>query len=144
MGTTSGPKCFSLAASLLLAACSGPTAPVATGGAIGTLAGAGTGALVGAAISSGDIAASALLGGAIGLPVGLALGYSWKRQTEDAQARSREQQYIANQRAIMEREEEIQLMREDMMREIPRNRLSDSEKQHIYVGPSLGVPTRGF
>jgi hypothetical protein len=48
------------------------TTPVAVGGLGGAAAGAGTGAIIGAVIANGDVAASALMGGAIGLPVGLA------------------------------------------------------------------------
>ncbi len=116
--------------------------PVANGAMLGTAAGAGTGALVGAAISSGDVAASALLGGAIGLPLGIALGVHWQRQSEEAVEMAKMNQYMLNQQNIIAQEQEIEAMREGVLRETPRTLPAEELKEHLYMGPSLGVPTR--
>lgn len=125
-----------------LSGCAASSTPVLGGAALGTAAGAGTGALVGAAISRGDIAASAVLGGAIGLPVGLALGYYWQQQSEDAKERAVIEEYIRNQEAILAQQRELELLQDAAMQDIPANQLDFDRRERLYTGPSLGNPTR--
>ena len=124
-----------LAIFLMTSACA---SQVATGGLMGTAAGAGTGALVGAVISRGDIAASALLGGAIGLPVGLALGYAWQQNTEEAIEQAKIRQYMKNQEMIYAQEKEIEVLREDVLRDSPAGLPEYSKKEYIHLGTGLG------
>lgn len=130
---------FGVSSLLLMSACA---SPVATGAVLGTSAGAGAGALVGSVIANGDIAASALLGGVIGLPLGLALGMHWQKQTDEAIEMAKMDQYLRNQQDIISREKEIDALRQGVINEAPRELPSDHLKEHLYMGPSLGVPTR--
>lgn len=134
---------LALSFTLLLSGCGAfsGTNPPATGAVLGTAAGAGAGALVGTLLSRGDVAASALLGAGIGLPVGLALGYAWQRQSEQAEEAARIEQYIRNQETIRYREEEIEALRREVLKDGPSG-LPDGDSQHLFGGPSLGNPFR--
>lgn len=125
-----------------LQGCTGAASPVAVGGGLGVAAGAGAGALVGTLLSRGDVAASALLGGAIGLPVGLALGYAWKQQAEESAEKAKIAQYIKNQDQIMEQEREIEILREDVLKDTPRSLPDEDLKEYQFLGASLGNPYR--
>ena len=126
-----------------LSACSATTGSVAGSGAMGAAAGAGTGALIGAVISRGDIPMSALAGAAIGLPLGLMLGYMQLKESEEQEEGAKVQRYIAKQEEIKRQSSEIEQLREEVLRDIPVNRLSDSaEKENTYTGPTLHNPMR--
>jgi hypothetical protein len=124
---------------LLTSACS---TRMGTGGVFGTLVGIGTGALVGTVISRGDVVASAILGGAIGLPIGLAIGYHLQQTEEQAGEKNKVNQYMHNQRGIVEREREIESLREDVMKDSPDGEPDDADAIYIYKGTTLGNPAR--
>lgn len=132
---------LSLSGALLLSAtgCSSSyTAPVATGGLAGAAAGAGTGAIIGAVISNGDVAASALMGGAIGLPVGLALGALYHYNSEFKVAERKGDIIRENQEEIFERQRELDALREDLKNEGYQGNPPESDRHYHYNGNTLG------
>lgn len=137
-----GKACFVCLTSFVLGACApdGGIHNVATGGLIGGVAGAGTGALVGAVIANGDIAASAALGGIIGIPIGIAAGiiydqYYSEKSKEDVRA----ELIRTNHQRIFERERQLEALREQINSEAPRGLPDPSlREKNPFVGPSLG------
>jgi hypothetical protein len=118
--------------------CGMELSPTATGGILGIAGGAGAGAIVGTLISRGDVLASSLLGGAIGLPLGLALGYAWQMNSEKYQQAALISRYVDNQELIMQQEREIEALREEAEREIPKTMPDSDLKQYQYIGSTLG------
>jgi hypothetical protein len=114
------------------------TAPVATGGLAGAAAGAGTGAIIGAVISNGDIGASALLGTAIGLPVGLALGALYHYNSEYKVAERKGDIIRANQEEIFNRQRELDALREDLRNEGFQGNPPETDRHYYYNGNTLG------
>jgi H+/gluconate symporter-like permease len=104
--------------------------------------GAGTGAIIGSVISGGDIGASALLGGAIGLPVGLAAGMIYDYYSEKTIREIKIEDIKNNQREILARQREIDALREEIKSDIPDGNPPTDRQQYRYVGPSLGNPYR--
>ena len=129
---------LSILAIFFTSACS---SRVGTGGLFGTAVGVGTGALVGMVISRGDVVASALLGGAIGLPVGLAIGYHLQER-EHRIEKEKVNRYLDNQHIIMQREKEIESLRDEVMRDSPSGEPDDADAIYIYKGATLGNPRR--
>lgn len=112
--------------------------PTAVGGLGGAAAGAGTGALIGAVISNGDIAASALLGGAIGLPVGLALGAIYHyNSAPNVQARLSDE-IDQNQAEIFARQRELDALREDLRNDSPQGNPAEGQRYYHYNGATFG------
>ena len=110
-----------------------------TGALIGTAAGAGTGALIGASISNGDIAMSALLGGAIGLPVGALTAYYFYDQSERDELQENQSLIDRNQSQIIAEEENLNTMRNRVERESKGIELDPSRFDYIYNGPTIGT-----
>lgn len=133
-----------LASALLLCssvtACGSVTGDTLAGGAGGAAVGAGTGALVGAVITNGDIAASALAGGVIGIPIGLAVGYALSQYDPEVQKQQLQETYLDNQSEIVEREAEIRALREEMLRDKPRDMLQEMPKARPFHGATIGSP----
>jgi hypothetical protein len=113
-------------------------APVAAGGVSGAAVGAGTGALVGTLIANGDVAASALLGGAIGIPVGLALGAVYHYNSEPSVRERKSVEINANQDEIYSRQRELDALREDLRNDTPQHNPPDPERHYHYNGPTYG------
>jgi hypothetical protein len=113
-------------------------APIASGGVAGAAAGAGTGALVGTLIANGDVAASALLGGAIGLPVGLALGAIYHYNSEPSVRERKMADIEKNQDEIFSRQRELDALREDIRNETPQYNPPDTQRHYHYNGNTYG------
>ena len=114
------------------------TTPVAVGGVSGAAAGAGTGAIIGAVISNGDVAASALMGGAVGLPVGLALGALYHYNSEPKVAERKGEIIRRNQEEIFARQRELDTLREDLRNDSYQGNPPESQRQYHYNGNTLG------
>lgn len=111
---------------------------MATGGGIGVLAGAGTGAIVGSVIANGDVAASALLGGAVGLPVGLIVAGIYDYHSERSVRERKVDEIKENQAQIFAKQREIDAIREELRNEAPTGLPDESLKEHEYTGPTIG------
>lgn len=112
--------------------------PLMIGTVGGAAAGAGTGALVGALIANGDVAASALLGGAVGIPVGLALGALYDYNSEPSVQERKEAEIRANQDEIFARQRELDALREELRNDSPGQNPPDEERHYHYNGPTFG------
>lgn len=133
----------SFALSLLLLAFSGCSATVnsgtvATGGLVGTAAGAGTGAIIGSVISNGDVGASALLGAGIGLPVGLIMGAVYDYYSTDSVKERKLNEIQANQEEIFRRQRELDAYRDELSNDAPHGNPDADLREYNYGGPSLG------
>ena len=127
-----------IGAAVLLGGCGFHTEPLVAGGVGGAAAGAGTGALVGALISNGDVAASALLGGAIGLPVGIAVGALYDYNSEESVRERKMAEIQANHREIFARQREIDALREQIRNDGPTGNPSQELRGQQYDGPTIG------
>jgi hypothetical protein len=127
-----------LSSSSLVGCSTFQAAPIASGGVAGAAAGAGTGALVGTLIANGDVAASALLGGAIGLPVGLALGALYHYNSEPSVRERKMVEIEKNQDEIFSRQRELDALREDLRSDTPQTNPPDSERHYHYNGHTYG------
>lgn len=137
-------KLFSalLCTTVLGSGCGFHATPLAVGTAGGAAVGAGTGAIIGTVIANGDVAASALLGGAIGLPVGLAAAMIYDYHSSQTKEEIQIAQIHLNQRAIMDRQREIDAIRESLRSDAPQGQPMESRKEYLYRGPSFGNPYR--
>ena len=127
---------------VLSSGCGYHAAPLAVGSVGGAAVGAGTGAIIGSVISGGDVAASALLGGAIGLPVGLAAGMIYDYYSQDTIREIKIEDIKNNQREILARQREIDSLREEIKSDIPDGNPPSDRQEYRYMGPSLGNPYR--
>ena len=127
---------------VLSSGCSLHTTPMAVGGLGGAAVGAGTGAIIGSVIANGDIAASALLGGAIGLPVGLAAAAIYDYNSEQTLQEIKIEDIKRNQREILARQREIDSLREEVRGDSPTGNPLESRREYRYLGASLGNPYR--
>ena len=127
-----------LGASLLVGGCGFHTKPLTIGGVSGGLAGAGTGAIVGAVIANGDVAASALLGGAVGIPVGIAIAAIYDYNSEQS-VRERKKAAIAeNQEELFARQREIDVLRDKVRGDGIVGNPSEELKDYRYNGHTYG------
>lgn len=121
------------------------TAGAAVGGG---LLGASAGAIAGALISNGDIAKSALLGGALGIPAAIALTLLLNSGSETDPARiDREPIIKANEEKIFQRERDLVTLREQVVGESPDYDFEYSDRGDridgaIYNGHTQGNPFR--
>jgi hypothetical protein len=127
---------------VLASGCGFHATPLAVGTAGGAAVGAGTGAIIGTVIANGDVAASALLGGAIGLPVGLAAAMIYDYHSSQTKEEIQIAQIQLNQRAIMDRQREIDALRESLRADSPQGQPMESREEYLYRGPSFGNPYR--
>lgn len=112
--------------------------PLAIGTIGGAAAGAGTGAIVGALISNGDIAASAMLGGAVGIPVGLAIGMVYDYYSERSVSERNAVEIQKNQVEIYKRQRELDNLREQIRNDGPTGNPSESDRYYHYNGNTYG------
>jgi hypothetical protein len=131
-----------LSTGVLTSGCGMHAAPLATGAAGGTALGAGTGAIIGAVIANGDIASSALLGGAIGLPVGLAIAAAYDYNSERTIQEAKDSDIRRNQSEILARQRYIDELREEIRADSPSGNPAEERQEYRYMGPSLGNPYR--
>lgn len=126
----------------LLCGCSTLQDSVAAGGASGAAVGAGTGALIGSAIAHGDVAASALLGGAIGVPAGMVTAAILYYNSEEYLENQREELIHENALELRRRQEAIDKARERVFGDVPRIDKPLENAETLYYGPTLGNPLR--
>ena len=131
-----------LSTAVLTSGCGMHAAPLAAGAAGGSALGAGTGAIIGAVIANGDIASSALLGGAIGLPVGLAIAAVYDYNSERTIQEAKNDDIRRNQREILARQRYIDELREEIRSDSPAGNPLEERQEYRYMGPSLGNPYR--
>jgi hypothetical protein len=131
-----------LAGSVLTSGCGFHAEPLLIGSVGGAAAGAGTGAIIGAVIANGDIAASALLGGAIGIPVGLAIAALIDMNSERTVREIKADEIEANQREIFARQREIDALREKLRLDETGLGVSDETRAYIYDGHTYGNSRR--
>lgn len=124
----------------ILSACSTHSVSQGTtvGGLGGAAVGAGTGALVGSLISNGDVGASALLGTAIGIPVGAAIGAYYISSENNAELDANQRVIEFNREVILTREDELNSLREEVIRDSFVIEPDTSLDGNLYVGPTLG------
>lgn len=122
--------------------CGMHAAPLATGAVGGSALGAGTGAIIGAVIANGDIASSALLGGAIGLPVGLAIAAAYDYNSERTIQEAKDSDIRRNQSELLARQRYIDELREELRSDSPAGNPAEERQEYQYMGPSLGNPYR--
>lgn len=127
-----------LAVSVGVSGCGFHAEPLVAGGVGGGAIGAGTGALIGAAIANGDIAASALLGGAIGIPVGLAVAALYDMHSEKTLKEEKQEIIDANNQEILTRQRELDSMREQLRTEGSGLSVSGASRAYIYDGHTYG------
>jgi len=132
-------------ASLMLSGCASfyTASPYLQAGSVGGLAGgaigAGTGAIVGSLISSGNVGQSALLGTAIGVPTGIALGVGYQYYQEEKEIDENNEIIEQNHDYIVSRQAEIDNIRRALTDESFRIKTNDKRKGNIYTGPAIGV-----
>lgn len=111
----------------------------AVGGLAGGAAGAGTGAIVGSLISNGNVGQSALLGTAIGVPAGIALGVGYQYYKEEAEIDANNEVIEQNHDYIVSRQTEIDRLRNALVDESFRIKTNEKRQANTYTGPSIGV-----
>ena len=146
MNTSTFLAGLSLTAALFLSACSSSTttANATAGGMMGTAAGVGAGAIVGSVISNGDVGQSALLGGAIGLPVGILAGVAYSNYSDSAEIADNTERIIENKQHIIQQDRELEYLRNKIRDDSSTSEVGpDSDDiEYEYLGPSLGNPYR--
>lgn len=109
------------------------------GSVYGGLAGVGTGALVGAAIPAGDVAASALLGTAVGIPAGALVAYYAVSTENDRELNRLDGIIESNEVELQQKRLELIEMRRQVHDESalikPDRSRRDSD---MYTGATLG------
>lgn len=137
--------CGALCVLVAIAGCStsnSQTGNTAIGGVGGAVAGAGLGAGIGAIIANGDIGASALLGTAIGLPVGLAVGYYYSETVEARELAVYENQVNDNHQEITDNQRRIEQLREELRDEGRAIQPDEHLRDYYYTGASIGTYRR--
>lgn len=107
-------------------------------GVAGTFIGAGAGALIGAAISNGDIGASALLGAGIGLPVGVLAGAWYARSMMDDRLAEYDDTIRRNDEIIESQRKEIDSLRKQTDYDSRHLDIRMNNMERIHNGPSIG------
>lgn len=136
---------MALCAVLAVVGCStsnSQTGNTALGGVGGAVAGAGLGAGIGAIIANGDIGASALMGTAIGLPVGLVVGYYYSDTLEAQELASYENQINDNHQAISDNQRRIEQLREEIRDDGRAIQPDENLRDYYYTGSSIGTYRR--
>jgi hypothetical protein len=108
------------------------------GGLAGGIIGSGTGAIIGATISNGDVVASTLLGGGIGLPVGVALGLIMQSNNEESELAANNKIIESNYQSILDRQRQIDNLREEIEADYKSIKLDKEKREYLYTGEILG------
>lgn len=111
---------------------------VLLGGGAGGVLGAGTGAAIGATIAHGDMASSALLGGAVGIPVGIVAAIVIQDMAENAEINGNAELIADNRDEIRHTQEQLDEYREKLDIETEEIIPDSSLREYRYTGPSLG------
>lgn len=127
-----------VASSIAVSGCGLSAESLGWGALGGTAAGAGTGAIIGAVIANGDIATSALLGGAIGLPVGIALGAYLDYNSDSRVSERKVAQIQKNSAEIYARQRKLEDLRDRIRDDGPTGNPPESDRRYYYNGPTHG------
>ncbi len=114
------------------------SAPPLYGAVGGAAVGAGTGALIGTVIANGDVAASALLGGAVGIPVGIALAVLYDYNSEPSVQERNDVVIQQNQQEIFSRQRELDALREELRNDTPSYNPSEQDRYYHHSGETFG------
>jgi len=135
---------FGLSVFLVLgiSSCGSSSSAVVGGGVVGGALGAGTGAIIGSAIKNGAVGQSALLGTAIGVPVGVLIAAVVDYNSEENQQKRHLETLKKNQQLIFEQERLLEKWRAEVLKNSPRGLPSEHLADHLYTGPTLGNPYR--
>ena len=112
------------------------------GGFSGGAIGAGTGAIIASSISNGDVGKSALVGGAIGIPVGIMLGIAYNNYQYHQIVDGNQDQIDRNKARISESQQDIEALRATFQTEASEIQVDPTRAEWIYDGPSVGQPRR--
>lgn len=107
------------------------------GGMMGAVVGAGSGAIAGALIANGDIGASALLGTAVGIPVGVVTAVAYRSYKENKEIDSRNDIIVSNEQQIITTDDRLNKLREIVVNESYRMTPDQSAISEQYDGPNL-------
>lgn len=120
--------------------------PYVASGTVGGVTGAGIGAGAGALIANnmvrGDVGESALVGSAIGLPVGVLAGVAYQAYQEESQLDDNSQKIRENYEYIKRRQQEIDRAREEINEDSFAIQPDKGMRSYIYTGPTIGVYLR--
>lgn len=109
------------------------------GGIYGGLAGAGSGSLIGAVIPAGDVAASALLGTAVGIPAGAVVAYYAVSSENDRELSRLDRIIENNEDELQQKRLELIEMRRHVHDESALIRPDRSRRDSdLYIGATLG------
>jgi hypothetical protein len=108
------------------------------GGAGGGVIGAGTGAIIGASITNGAVLESAALGGAIGIPVGVAAGLTYIYMKEKAELDENDGIIKRNYDYIVSRQTEIDRLRAQLEDDAARIVPDQRRKERYFDGATIG------
>lgn len=137
---------FAFSASMLLCSCAAFEDPYLRDGAIGGVGAAGIGAGAGALIASnmvnGDVGQSALVGGAIGLPVGIVAGVAYRSYVEQSQLDDYQRKIRENHEYIAGRQLEIDRLRGEIDEDSFAIEPDTALRSRIYTGPTIGMINR--
>lgn len=128
---------FLLPTLTLFTAC-GPQAAIIETGFLGGVAGAGTGAIIGSLISNGDVAASAGLGAAVGVPLAIGANLMYTSYSISKAAEERSEAIRANQQYIYEAQKEIDRRRNQIRAEAPGEPDPALEGGYLFTGATRG------
>ncbi|HMO02048.1 MAG TPA: hypothetical protein PKD37_00955 [Oligoflexia bacterium] len=119
-----------------------PTSAALAGGLGGAVIGGGIGGVVGSIISNGDIVRSALLGAAIGAPLGVVAA----RETHSNQVTGLQSENLqkmkSNQMLINSQERDIEDLRALLEADRPVSQIDAQPTKNPYTGATLGNPIR--
>ena len=120
--------------------------PYVTSGTVGGVAGAGIGAGAGALIAEsmvrGDVGESALVGGAIGLPLGILAGVAYQSYKEQRELDDNSQKIRENYEYIKRRQQEIDRTREEISEDSFAIKPDREMRTYIFTGPTIGMYLR--
>lgn len=114
----------------------------AVGGLGGAAIGATTGAAIGSMIKHGTVGKSALLGTAIGAPVGMLAGVAYSSYSQNANIADNNQLIQQKQAEIVKAEKELESLRLEIQADSSNVQPDFDRRQHLYSGPSLGNRNR--
>lgn len=142
------PKRFAVLSILILfiSACSDSQQRIARDSTIGGVlaggVGAVSGALIGHAIANGDVAASAMLGTAIGAPIGILLGAYYAGADEELVMWQNDRIIEENERYLARNRYQLEARRQDLIEEMGSIRLDPARRTYRFYGQTLGNPYR--
>lgn len=129
--------------SLSLISCAAFQNPKVVNGVAGAGAGSVVGSIAGAAVASsianGDIPASMALGAGIGMAGGALIGVTYTEMKQNRALAKNNEIIEDNRQYILERQEQIEELREDIIFEYKTIEIDESLEDKTYTGPTIGI-----